>query len=103
MIDTANDDDFDSKVHGASGVVLVDFTAEYCPPCRLQARVLERFAEAHPDVRVIAVDVERAPRIASTYGVRAMPTLLVFEDGALKRSAVGLQSDARVAGLITGG
>ena len=102
MIDTANDDDFQSKVNGALGVVVVDFTAAHCGPCREQARVLQRFVAKHPDVAVVEVDVEHAPRTTVAYGVRATPTLLVFVDGALTRTAVGLQTDARVARLVAG-
>jgi thioredoxin len=100
MITHLGEDELESKVHGASGVVLVELSAKWCPPCRAQERVLARFSAAHPEVPVFAVDVEEAPRISAMYGVRAMPTLLVFRDGALERTAVGLQSDARVAELV---
>jgi thioredoxin 1 len=99
-MERANDHDFDAKVRSATGTVIVDFTATYCAPCKTQAVVLEKLLARRSDVRVVEVDVEEAPRIAAELGVRAMPTLAVFEDGALKTKAVGLQTEARVEALM---
>lgn len=100
-LETANDLDFDAKVRNAAGLVLVDFTATYCPPCRMHEKVLERVLARRPDVRFVSVNVEDAPNVTIALGVRGTPTLALFEDGALKSTAVGLQSESRVDQLLT--
>jgi thioredoxin 1 len=62
--------------------VLVDFYAEWCGPCKAMAPMLQQFQKEMGDkVRVIKVDVDRNPEAAATYGVRAVPTLMIFKSG----------------------
>jgi thioredoxin 1 len=62
--------------------VLVDFYAEWCGPCKAMAPMLQQFQkEMGHKVRVIKVDVDRNPEAAATYGVRAVPTLMIFKSG----------------------
>lgn len=74
--------DFDRHV-GRSGVpVVVDFWAAWCGPCRMMAPHFERAAgELEPRVRLAKLDTEAAPGIAARYGVRSIPTLILFRDG----------------------
>lgn len=76
----ANEATFSEVVLQSQVPVLVDFYADWCVPCQMFAPTLERFARATPDVKVVKVNVDDNPRLASQYGIRSIPNLLVFRD-----------------------
>ena len=63
------------------GVVLVDFFATWCGPCKMQSPVLEELKEDRSDVKVVKIDVDQETEIARLYGVMSIPTLILFKDG----------------------
>jgi thioredoxin 1 len=77
-----SDADFGTEVLGAREPVLVDFWAEWCPPCKAMDPILDDLAvELAGKVKIVKLDVETNPGIVTRYNVRAMPTLMVFRDG----------------------
>ena len=75
-----------------SGVVLVDFFAEWCRPCKMQAPILEQIAPGFEGrVKIIKVNTEHAQNIASQFGVESIPTLVILKDGEKVDRFVGLQ------------
>ncbi|MEV7087933.1 thioredoxin [Streptomyces sp. NPDC093085] len=96
-VDEVTDADFDTEVRGGGLPVLVEFTADWCPPCRQLAPVLSAVAEEERDrIRVVQIDVDANPVITARYGVLAMPTLIVFRDGEPVRSMVGARPKRRL-------
>ena len=78
----------------ASGVVLADFWATWCGPCRSMMPVIEQIAGEMPSVTVVKVNIEDAPQLAGEYGVRTVPTFLVMKDGKVVQELVGVKSKA---------
>ena len=65
----------------AKGKVLVDFFATWCGPCKMLSPILEKVASEHEDLTVLKVDVDEVGDVAAQYGIRSIPTLILFEDG----------------------
>jgi thioredoxin 1 len=82
MADRVNDTNFDAEVLGATEPVLVDFWAEWCPPCKAMDPVLDDLSrELAGKVKIVKLDVDANPGITARFNVRSMPTLIVFKDG----------------------
>lgn len=91
------DADFNQKVLKADVPCLVDFWAEWCAPCQFIAPVLEEIAEEYEDkLNVCKLNVDDSPGTAAQYGIMAIPTLLVFNNGELVDKIVGLKSKAEI-------
>ncbi|AKR58303.1 thioredoxin [Youhaiella tibetensis] len=85
-----NDSNFDAEVLNASEPVLVDFWAEWCPPCKAMDPILDALSvEMAGKVKIVKLDVENNPRITSRYNVRAMPTMIVFKGGEPADAKIG--------------
>ena len=94
------EEDFDRTVLQASVPVLVDFYADWCAPCKMVAPLVDEIAHARTGKMLVAkVDLDRAPRVAMKYGIRSIPTLIVFRDGEEVERSVGFEPE-RVRGLV---
>jgi thioredoxin 1 len=88
-----NEANFDSEVLQSNQLVLVDFWAEWCGPCKMIAPVLEEIAvEQAGRVKVAKVDVDTNPALAARFGIQSIPTLLYFAAGELRDKTVGAVS-----------
>jgi thioredoxin 1 len=84
------DDSFQSEVVSSTTPVLVDFWAIWCGPCKMIAPVVEELAaEMDGKLKVAKVDVDANPKIAMQFGIRSIPTLLIFKDGKVVEQIVG--------------
>jgi thioredoxin 1 len=90
MANAVTDANFEQEVLKSSLPVLVDFHAVWCGPCKAMAPALEACAkEMDGKVKIVKVDVDENPRVTGTYGVRAMPTLLMFKGGKVAAQYTG--------------
>ena len=82
------------------GLVLIDFFATWCGPCKMLSPVIEQLANANPDLKVVKVDVDEAPMIASKYGIQAIPTLFLLKDGEIANKAMGYMNKNQLENFI---
>jgi thioredoxin len=88
-----SDENFAEEVENSSGVVLVDFFATWCGPCKMLAPVIEELAvEYNGKCKVGKLDVDQAPNMAQKYGVQSIPTILVFKDGKVVDTSLGFKN-----------
>jgi thioredoxin 1 len=91
-IKSTTDTEFSTSLR-KSGVTLVDFTAHWCGPCKALTPILEQLeCEFSPALTILKVDVEKSPGVAGEFGIRAMPTIILFKDTEPKEIFVGLKS-----------
>lgn len=96
----ATKDTFQSEVLDAQGTVLVDFWADWCGPCKMIAPILEEIDAERPDVKVVKVNVDDEMELAMQYKVSGIPTLLVFKNGSLEKTSVGMQPKEELLKLL---
>ncbi|AUX21551.1 thioredoxin [Sorangium cellulosum] len=94
---------FDAEVLEAQVPVLVDFTAQWCPPCRALTPILHRLAaESAGHLEVMTVDGDRYPSLARRFGIRAFPTVIAFAGGKEVARHVGLTTKEKLLKLVEG-
>ena len=97
QIVVATEGNFDSEVLHADVPVLVDFSAEWCAPCRMMEGTLEEIAaERAGKLKVVRVSVDESPAVATRYGVQGLPTLLLLQDGRPVTRLTGYISKQRL-------
>jgi len=98
-----SDDTFESDVLKSDKPVLIDYWAEWCGPCKMIAPVLDEIADEYEDrVKVVKLNIDENPETPPKYGIRGIPTLMLFKDGNVEATKVGAVSKSQLTAFIDG-
>ena len=98
-----DDSNFEREVTNSDVPVLVDFGATWCAPCKRQLPLLEKYAADYlSKVKVCKIDIDDAPMITAKFGIRSVPTMMLFHVGVQVGSKVGLTSLAEISNFVIG-
>ncbi|MDY7600671.1 thioredoxin [Streptococcus suis] len=100
MVQVITDANF--EVETQEGVVLVDFWAPWCGPCRMQAPILEQLADEvdEDELRIYKMDVDENPNTARQFGIMSIPTLLFKKDGQVVKQVAGVHTKDRIKAIL---
>ncbi len=92
-----NDSNFDADVLNSEKPALVDFWAEWCGPCKMIAPILSEAATEYADkMSVVKLNVDESPNVAAKFGIRSIPTLMLFKDGTVQAQKLGAMSKSQL-------
>lgn len=94
-------DSFNEQVELHNGFVLVDFYAEWCGPCKMIAPLVEEIAKEFSSLKVVKVNADNAQEVMRQFGIRGIPTLLLFKNGKVTATKVGALSLPQLRGFIS--
>jgi thioredoxin 1 len=98
---TLNEDNFDDHVTGSALPILVDFWADWCAPCKMIAPTLEQLAdELNGEAQVAKLNVDENGDLANRFGIRSIPTLIVFKDGKVVDQLVGAAPKEQIRKMV---
>jgi len=101
LIHSVTDDDFEAEVTKSSLPVLVDYWADWCAPCRALAPLLDEISAHYgAQLKVAKINIDKNPKTTASYGIRSIPTLMLFKDGDLVATQVGLPSKSQLISFI---
>ncbi len=96
-----SDDSFEEEVLKSDTPVLVDYWAEWCGPCKMIAPILDEIASEYGDkVKVTKLNIDENPDTPPKYGIRGIPTLMLFKDGSVEATKVGAVSKSQLSAFI---
>ena len=100
MITTITKDNFENEIVKADKPVLVDFWASWCGPCRMLSPIIDEIAEEHPEIKVCKINIDDEAELAIRHGVMSVPTLMIFKNGEIAQTAVGVRPKVEILDLL---
>ena len=100
MITTITKDNFEKEIVKADKPVLVDFWASWCGPCRMLSPTIDEIAEEHPEIKVCKINIDDEAELAIRHGVMSVPTLMIFRNGEIAQTAVGVRPKDEILDLL---
>jgi thioredoxin 1 len=99
----ANDQNFEAEVLQSSVPVLVDFTATWCGPCKMLSPIVDKLADEFVGVyKVVKVDIDEAEQTARKFGIRSVPTVMVFKAGQKTAQNIGVTQRDKLVAMLQG-
>ena len=94
-----NSENFESEAQ-STDVLLADFYADWCGPCKMLAPIVKEIADEHPEIKVGKVNVDNEPQLAAAFGISSIPTLVVIKNGIVAEKSVGYVPKEKIEELI---
>ena len=95
-----NKDNFEEEVLKSDKIVLVDFFADWCGPCKMLSPIVEQVANENENIKVCKINTDTEPVLAFEYKIMSIPTLISFKDGVLYKKSIGLVSKDEILDLV---
>ena len=95
-----NNHNFHEEVMNSEKPVLVDFWASWCGPCRMVGPIIDEIAEAHPEYKVVKINVDEEPELAGRFQVVSIPTLMVVKNGQIVSQSAGARPKNQILAMI---
>ena len=95
-----NMEQYNNEILTSDKLVMIDFFADWCGPCKMLAPVVEQIAEEHTDIEVVKVNVDEVPELAQMYRVASIPTLVFLKNGQLVKEHIGFASKAEIDHML---
>jgi len=101
LIINVTDDTFENQVLNSAVPVIVDYWAEWCGPCKMIAPILEEVSDEYQDKLIVAkLNIDENPKTPTNYGIRGIPTLMLFKGGVVEATKVGAVSKSQLTAFI---
>ena len=95
-----NNNNFQDEVMHSEKLVLLDFWASWCGPCRMVSPIVDKIAAERSDIKVCKINVDEQPELAAQFGVMSIPTLVVMKNGKVINQAVGARPKAQILAML---
>lgn len=100
MITNITKENFEAEVLKSEKLVLVDFWATWCGPCKMIGPVIEEIANEHPEIKVCKINVDEEGELSIKHGVMSIPTLMIFKNGEIAQTAIGYRPKEEIEELL---
>ena len=95
-----NEANFENEVEKNNGLVLVDFWAPWCGPCKMLSPIVDEIAEECNDIKVCKINVDEEQDLAAKFGIMSIPTLVIFKNGNIVNKTIGVQPKSEILKLL---